>query len=147
MADTYYLLFGLIHLFITSVVIIVAIIKRGKIIQSEVWNINKYGKYIVILLFINFIIQCVMSITMIINGFHSDRFLGFVFESLALFQQASYCFMIFFMGGLFNESVYDNNKIAIPISIVCFNEIISFHFILNKFVFYTNESIYKYKST
>ena len=89
---------------------------------------TKYGSCMGCSLFINSIIQLLMAITLIINQFHPDFSMNFVFEALGLFQQLSFYLIMFFIGGVYNKQKYDNHIKKIIGSIVCINKIILFQF-------------------
>ena len=60
------------------------------------------------------------------NPYWSDNF---VFEGLALCQQAVYFVMILYVGGIYDQQYYDNNIKTNKHLNVCFNQIILFYLV------------------
>ena len=106
---------GEAHLIATLIVVILLLRPRIKTFKT------RYGPHIGNLLFLNGIIQCLMTIIMMINAYYEDFSHRFVFEGLALCQQGTYYVIILFIGGVYNQQLYDKNIINIRRLIVCFH--------------------------
>ena len=129
-SDTAYFTAGWIQLLSTFCLLIPAFIFRS---QLRIFNV-KYGKSIGYLLLINGVIQCLMGIIMMINSTYLNFARNFVFESLALLQQALYYRIISLIGGIYNEAKYEKIIKKIGPLPVCSNHI------LCEFVWHTNGS-------
>ena len=98
------------------------VLKAPKI---DIFTINQYGAYIGISFGIIGFIQFLMGITVFINLICQHINQMFVFEGLALCQQALYFIIILLVGGVYDETGYDNNKRVK----VCLHEIILFYLV------------------